>query len=58
MSEMNQRAWEKTIDENLEWLSQHCGHRALDLEYRHIVDCLNWLREHKPTAPVGGKEQR
>jgi hypothetical protein len=57
MTEMNQRAWEITVDEDLEWLSQQSGWRYSDLEYRHIIDCLKWLRTHKPTDQLVSVDQ-
>lgn len=48
MSEMNQVTWEQTINEDLAWLVRQCGSSMVSLEYRHIVDCLTWLRSHKP----------
>jgi hypothetical protein len=47
MTEMNQAAWEKTIQEDMDWLIKNTPDQ-FNLEYRHIVDCLKWLKDHKP----------
>ena len=48
MTELNREAWESLVQEDIDWLEQ----QPLDkvrLEYRHIIDCMKWLKANKPT---------
>lgn len=40
---LNKQAWEKLIDEDIDWLMR----QPHSLERWHIRDCLLWLRKHK-----------
>jgi Golgi nucleoside diphosphatase len=45
MSTVNQATWERLIDEDIAWLDQQPD----TLECKHIRQCLEWLKHHKPT---------
>jgi hypothetical protein len=49
---LNKQAWEKLIDEDIDWLNK----QDRTLEREHIQDCLLWLRINKPTREEGSGE--
>lgn len=56
MGEMNERAYQKLIDGNIDWLLK----QPFSLEREHIEECLRWLRENRYRRPqqedAGGEE--
>ena len=50
--ELNRAAWEKLLDDDIEWLKANAPN---ELERQHILQCLEWLRDHKPEDPDRGK---
>lgn len=45
MSTLNRTAFEKLIDEDIEWLMENTEHCC---ERTHIIDGLNWLKKIGP----------
>lgn len=43
---LSQAAWQKLIDEDIEWLLS----QKRTLEREHIHELLKWLRENKPKS--------
>lgn len=53
--DVNQKAWEKMIDEDMKWLQDSATPDIMgSLERKHILECLRWLRENKPTPKKKG----
>lgn len=41
---LNRSAYQQLFDEDIEWVLK----QPRTLERDHVVDCLRWLREHRP----------
>ena len=55
MTELNQEAWERIIGEDIVWLEQQSVSKD-SLEYKHILDCMKWLKNNKPKTSSGDKQ--
>ena len=53
MGELNPAGWQKMMDEDIDWLEKQSLDKT-SLEYRHILDCMKWLKDNKPS----GKSRR
>lgn len=52
MTELNREAWRGMVQEDIDWLEGQAVDKN-SLEYRHILDCMRWLKDNKPEGKHG-----